>query len=121
MEEVGVHAMDILLINASTQRIRELNDDLRIYGRGGETYRTEKIVALPIKLQEELGGRIRAYIFTRDNDLFQEHDYGFLKFRRRNFVFKIDYLKLESDEPSEDPSDPGKTRRILSLMMADEY
>ena len=55
-----------------------------------------------------------------------EHDFGIFQMVGRTFYWKIDYYyyyyyddTLEGG--SKDPSDPGKTTRVLTLMLAEDY
>jgi hypothetical protein len=64
--------------------------------------------------------------FTPDNDPHHEHDFGGFEYEGRRIFWKIDYydrasLGTGSDMGSEDPSDPAKTLRVLTIMLAEEY
>jgi hypothetical protein len=59
--------------------------------------------------------------FTADNDPHGEHDFGSFTLVGRKFFWKIEYYDSELQYGSEDPSDPGKTTRVLTLMLASEY
>jgi hypothetical protein len=59
--------------------------------------------------------------FTADNDPHDEHDFGSFKLVGRKFLWKIDYYDTEMRYGSDDPSDPERTMRVLTLMLAREY
>ena len=59
--------------------------------------------------------------FDRDNDLFGEHDFGNFEIAGQRFFYKIDYYNLDMDSGSEDPADPSKTTRVLTVMKVEEY
>jgi hypothetical protein len=59
--------------------------------------------------------------FDRDNDPHGEHDFGNFDIADQRFFFKVDYYNLEMDGGSEDPADPAKTTRVLTVMKAEEY
>ena len=59
--------------------------------------------------------------FTTDNDPHREHDFGSFEIEGETYFFKIDYYALDMDGGSEDPADPEKTTRVLTIMRADEY
>ena len=59
--------------------------------------------------------------FTADNDPHEEHDFGNFELAGRKFFFKIDYFDENMEFGSEDPADPAKTTRALTIMLAEEY
>jgi hypothetical protein len=80
-------------------------------------------------------GRVRALThhaveFTRDRrerhavaliDPYGEHDFGNFEVAGQKFFFKIDYYDPNLEFGSEDPGDPQKTTRVLTIMLAEEY
>ncbi len=59
--------------------------------------------------------------FTRDNDPYNEHDFGSFKFGGERLFWKIDYYAPDLQLGSENPADIGKTIRVLTIMLASEY
>ncbi|WP_456738298.1 MULTISPECIES: DUF3768 domain-containing protein [unclassified Bradyrhizobium] len=59
--------------------------------------------------------------FTQENDPHGEHDFGSLDLVGRKFFWKIDYYDEDMRSGSEDPSDPKRTVRVLTLMLSSEY
>jgi hypothetical protein len=59
--------------------------------------------------------------FAEENDPYGEHDFGAFDFDGQRFFWKIDYYNPPLEVHSEDPTDPSKTRRLLTVMLADEY
>lgn len=106
----------------STNRIRELNDAFRKTFRGGRVMMTSGVDELPDCVKADLLSKVSAFSdFTRDNDPHGEHDFGSLEIVGRKFFWKIDYYDRELRYASENPADPEKTTRVLTLMLADEY
>lgn len=117
-----------------TQRIAELNDALRSNaglltpkGNGkqkGLIIITRGIVELPILKQAEIMASVRRFDgFSEDNDPYGEHDFGAFDVESVGKVFwKIDYYADDQCRwGSEDPSDPDKCFRVLTVMLAEEY
>ena len=65
---------------------------------------------------------LRAYDrFDEGNDPHGEHDFGAFDHDGNKLFWKIDYYDLSLAFGSEDPADPTKTTRVLTLMLAQEY
>jgi hypothetical protein len=106
----------------NTARVRELNDSLRRTFIGGKVVMTDGAAALPEGELAELLERVRGFDeFTSDNDPHGEHDFGSLNLSGQTYFFKVDYYAPDMDGGSEDPADPTKTTRVLTIMRADEY
>jgi hypothetical protein len=59
--------------------------------------------------------------FTDANDPHGERDFGAFEFHSHKCFWKIDYYDLDYHGGSDDPADLSKTRRVLTIMLADEY
>jgi hypothetical protein len=59
--------------------------------------------------------------FTPDNDPYRERDFGAFEHNGDRIFWKIDYYDRSMTKGSEDPSDPGQTLRLLTIMLASEY
>ena len=105
-----------------TNRTRELNDNLRNTFTGGKVVMTDGVGALPENELAQLLERVRGFDeFTKDNDPHGEHDFGSVELAGQSYFFKLDYYAPDMDGGSEDPADPEKTTRVLTIMRADEY
>lgn len=105
-----------------TDRIRELNDKLRTTGFGGNIHITCGISSLPGALMLRVMERVQTFeAFTPDNDPHGEHDFGAFSIEGRKVFWKIDYYAPDMMHRSEDPADPEQTRRVLTIMLAEEY
>src|SRR5690348_15908560 len=80
------------LMPASTQRIRELNDEFRTTLAGGRVLMTRGVQALGPEAVATALTRMRAFEqFNVDNDPHGEHDFGSFEVDGNRFFFKIDY------------------------------
>jgi hypothetical protein len=102
------------------RRIQDLNDTFRQSFVGGRIVMTAGVAALDTKIQAELLARVRRfYDFTVDNDPYDEHDFGAVRVADRNIFWKIDYYDPSLTAGSEDPTDPARTIRLLTVMLAE--
>jgi len=103
-------------------RVTELNDALRKTLAGGHLVMTASVQALPSEMVAKALSAMRSFdCFTEDNDPHQEHDFGNFEIDGYIFFFKIDYYDSTMEYGSEDPADPSKTLRVLTLMLAEDY
>ena len=106
----------------TADRIRLLNDNFRCTFIGGQVLMTAGVNALPIDTKARVLLAVQSFSsFTTDNDPHREHDFGSFEIEGETYFFKIDYYALDMDGGSEDPADPEKTARVLTIMRADEY
>ena len=105
-----------------TQRIRELNDELRQHLLGGGAVMTPGVAALGPEAVARIVQTIAVFDdFCRANDPHEEHDFGSFEAEGETIFFKIDYFDKQLQMHSPDPSDPSVTERVMTIMLADEY
>ena len=103
-------------------RIRELNDAFRKTLRGGRAVMTSGVAELPNCVKAEAVAQVASFSdFTPDNDPYGDHDFGSFMLVGRKFFWKIDYYDKRCEFGSDDPADPDKTTRVLTIMLAEEY
>ena len=108
--------------NAKRVRRRALNDAFRKTFRGGRVVMTAGVAALPAKMQQEVFQKIQAFdAFDDENDPWGEHDFVSVEHDGQTFFAKIDYYTRDLSGHSEDATDPGKTCRVMTIMLAEEY
>jgi Protein of unknown function (DUF3768) len=105
-----------------TERIRDINDGFRRTFTGGKVMMTCGVAELPDMVKAKALQLVATFDqFTEDNDPHGEHDFGSFELVNRKFFWKIDYHDRDLRYGSEDPSDPERTMRVLTLMLAGEY
>jgi hypothetical protein len=110
------------MTDARTQRIRELNDAFRQTFKGGQVLMTQGIDALGMEDVLAIATEVQQFdTFTEDNDPYGEHDFGAFTYEGEKLFWKIDYYAPDMMHGSEDPADPAKTKRVLTIMLASEY
>lgn len=58
--------------------------------------------------------------FTEDDDPHGEHDFGSFTYLGESCFWKIDAYDVDYSVGSEDPTDLSKTRRVLTIVLAEE-
>lgn len=104
-------------------RIADLNDLLRTTFLTGKVVFTEGIRMLSDADRSCVVEAVQSFdAFTPDNDPYGEHDFGAVDLAGIGRVlWKIDYYDLSLSFGSDDPADPTRTRRVLTVMLTEEY
>jgi hypothetical protein len=106
----------------TTARIRALNDELRRHLIGGTAVMTPGVAALGEEVVARIVKTIEVYDdFCHANDPHEEHDFGAFDADGHRIFFKIDYFDSTLTVHSPDPSDPNVTKRVITIMLAEEY
>lgn len=91
-------------------------------GIAGIVVQTQGINALSPEDQSAIREKVETFSdFTPDNDPHGERDFGNFTHNGQKIFFKIDYYAPDMMHGSEDPADPLKTVRVLTIMLALEY
>ena len=103
------------------ERIARLNDELRTRGRGGQLLVTSGVEASPY--MNEIVEAVQRYKFqgVDENNPYGENDWGAVAVEGEKYFFKIDYYDPTMTAHSEDEADPKKTRRVMTIMRAEEW
>ncbi len=108
-----------------TKKIAELNDLFRMdddLTELGRKVHTDGIASLPVLDQFIIMHRVAEYdAFTEGDNSHGERDFGAFEHAGQTIFWKIDYYNRDLTAGSEDPSDPKKTTRVLTTMLASEY
>lgn len=105
------------------RRVAELNDLARTaMGVASRVVQTQGINALPQRIQSHIRELVETFdAFTPGDNPYGERDLGSFDYADMRIIWKIDYYDLAYEMHSEDPADPAKTRRVLTIMLAEEY
>lgn len=122
-----------------TARIARLNDlARRAMGVACTAVATAGFRSLPEADQSQLRELIETFdAFTEDNDPHGERDFGTIyqlrdgswtterprsqEDERERVFWKLDYYDRNMEFASEDAANPAITRRVLTIMLSDEY
>lgn len=109
-------------MNCKTELIGHFNDEMRRNLTAGGAFMTLGVAALGPDIAERIFDAIMMYDnFCKESDPYGERDFGSVKIEGHTIFFKVDYYSLDMKHGSPDPSDPSVTKRILTIMLADEY
>jgi Protein of unknown function (DUF3768) len=109
-------------MDTKTARIRALNDELRQNFAEGIAVMTPGIAALGAEAVARIVKTIGVFDdFCHANDPHEEHDFGAFDADRHRVFFKIDYFDETLTYHSPDPTDPSVTKRVITIMLAEEY
>jgi hypothetical protein len=106
-----------------TKRIASLNDLCRTaMGVAGRLVVTQGIASLPRADQSAIVEKVQKFEdFSADNNPYGERDFGAFDHAGRKVFWKIDYYDPTFSQGSEDPADPKKTARVLTILLAEEW
>ena len=118
--------------NTRTAKVRKLNDQFRkgfakplnalARSAVNRVLITSGIAALDVVDQIAIIAKVQAFdAFSSDNDPYGEHDFGAIEHGGRKVFWKIDYYAPDMIYGSDDPTDPSKTVRVLTIMLSEEY
>ncbi len=109
-------------MTSSSPTIRTLNDALRTTFTGGQIMLTHGIQSLGGDAVAAILSKVRSFNrFNEDNDPYGEHDFGAVDHAGNKVIWKIAYYDPTLTSGSDDPADPVKTARVLTIMLAEEY
>lgn len=103
--------------------IARLNDHLRSTSEDGWTYLSRGVATLPIAVKDEVIRAVRLFdAFNPDNDPLEEHDCAALTIGHCRIIWKIDYYPRDrTSRVDPDPADPAMCKRVMTIMLAEEY
>ena len=105
-----------------TERIRQLNDAFRTTFAGGMVVMSTSVAELPDMVRAAALKEVAEFdTFDETNDPYEEHDFGPFEVDFHRIFFKIDYLDQAVTCHSPDPADPSVTKRVITIMLAEEY
>ena len=109
-------------MEGTIRRIAELNDAMRKSMKGGRVFLTAGIVAHGAEFQADVLEKVKGFSeFGPDNDPHGEHDFGRVEVDGQELFWKFDYYDPTLTLHSDDAADPGRTVRVLTIMLAEEY
>ena len=107
---------------AKSNRIRVLNDNFRSTFIGGQVVMTPSVAELPLDQKARVLLAVQGFAdFDAGDDPYGEHDFGSFDHDGRTISWKIDLYDRDYKWYSPAPTDPAKTNRVLTILLAEEY
>lgn len=102
--------------------IMTLNDNFRKSLLGGKVMLTRGIYSKGQAVINDILQSVKTFNnFNKQNDPYNEHDYGSFEYDGEKIMWKIDYYDRNLQYYSDDPTDESKTVRVMTVMLAEEY
>jgi Protein of unknown function (DUF3768) len=120
---------ELLVEHDTSLQIRALNDEFRkefasvvsgimhnklVFTSGVAAY-GDDFIERTLKAVREFAA------FNEENDPYDEHDAGSFELDDVNLLWKIDCYDRLLDGRARDPADAAVTRRVLTILLAEEY
>jgi len=119
---------EALALIVTSEQIRVLNDAFRTHPFIGARLSEDELVITSGVADhgndfiDRAVNAVRQFSnFTGDNDPHGEHDFGSFELDGTELFWKIDYYDRDLKYGSPDPADPAVTRRVLTILLAEEY
>lgn len=104
------------------EQIARLNDKLRKTGQGGSIYFTRSIVESTSISPAAIMQTLASYDgFDADNDPHGERDFGDIEVGGISLLWTIAYYAPGLEFGSDNPADPAKCVRVLTVMLPSDY
>lgn len=104
------------------ETIAQLNDKLRTTFMGGKVLLTQTVATLDELGKARVLKAIRTFeAFNDGNNPHGERDFVSVEIGGSTWFGKIDYYSPDMEHGSEDPADPKKTVRVLTIMHSSDY
>lgn len=102
--------------------IARLNDHFRFTGEDGWIFLSAGVSAFLVPTKDVIVHAVRLFdAFTPENDPFGEHDFGALTVEQHRIAWKITYYRRDHSQADTDPANAATTKRVLTIMLAEEY
>ena len=102
--------------------IATLNDNFRKSFIGGEVLLSAGIAAMSSEDKANIISMVQNFNdFTHSNDVYGEHDFLSIDYKGNKIFAKIDYYDLNYEFMSENPANPDRTNRVLTILLSCEY